>query len=55
VTTTQIIAAIAIVIVALIALAARRSGPRVTTIETRHDKRDGAIETRRVDRDEAEK
>ena len=43
-TTTQIIAAIAIVMVALIALAARRTGPRVTHIETR-----------RTDSDEAEK
>ena len=47
--TALILALLAIAICLLAVVLASRSGPRVTTIETRHDKRDGGIETRRVD------
>ena len=39
-TTTQIIIVIAIATAVIAALMAGRSGPRITTIETRHEKAD---------------
>ena len=48
---TKILIVLAIVAVVAALLLARRSGPRIRTIETRRDARDGGIERRR-DEDE---